>query len=71
MYDRNIKLDYIAFKSVKDVQYDGDIDKYVEELKTCNIMGNTEAVIIALYDELQKLKEYIKVRDERDNLNIH
>lgn len=70
----DLALGKIAASCVKngtDVKYDGNLDEYVKELKSCNWISKDQSILIKLYDDIRQIKEVMEVRDERFGHGTH
>ena len=65
------KIPASCVKNGTDVEYDGNLDEYVKELKSCNWISKDQSILIKLYDDIRQIKEVMKSRDERFGYGTH
>ena len=60
----SIKEEYMKgfpdIKTYEDVKYKGNIDEYVKELKSCDIITNDQILLLRLYDKIEEMSEVKK-----------
>ena len=55
-------------KTYEDVKYKGNIDEYVKELKSCDIITNDQILLLRLYDKIEEMSE---VSDTKKGYSAH